>query len=351
VRLLIPLLVVAALAAEARAGSIWQTSPPLAAALKKAAPKKQRLVLRIGVQWCAECRQQEAALAQPELVRFLGGFHRLAYDAEQGEGVDVARRFNVVRFPTLLVLDAGARELGRVTGHLSATELRAALAAAVHGQVVLEQREAMFAATLAAGGEDDPDLRLELGRQWALRGERALALGHLQPLVQAGGERAARALLLRGELLELLSLRDHAAARDTLTALRKKHGGSPTAERAAIALARALVGLGKTARALSLVRAWAAGDARREQDAAWFCMHRASAPRAAEGHARRASRLAPDAADAWALLGRALAAQGRMAQAIAAMGKATELSPDDAAHRRALERYRTTLTRNTRIKR
>ena len=46
----------------------------------------------------------------------LGGYLRVAYDAEEGEGKDVAERYNAIAFPTLLVLDADGNEVRRQVG-------------------------------------------------------------------------------------------------------------------------------------------------------------------------------------------------------------------------------------------
>ena len=348
------LLLLLACPTPANAGSIWHSSPPLAPALRKAAPKNNLLVLKVSTSWCGACRDQEVELVRPEMVRFLGSYHRLAYDAEQGEGLDVARRFNVISFPTLLVINSQAKELGRITGHKPAAELLTMLKAITSGDETLERREEGFAGKLKEGKESTKMLgerRLALGKAWALRGDRARAMNHLGPLIAAPGELSPKALMIKGKYLELLSLEAYADALKTFKALRKAYPKSPEAARAGIPTSRALHGLGKTRSALKLIKRWARGERIRERAAAWFCLHHVGNARAAMGHARRAVALDSKDANAWALLAMALEKMGRTSSALEAMNKAIALDPDNAALRRTRELYRRTLIRETVLKR
>ena len=39
-----------------------------------------------------------------------------SFDAEKGEGVDVAKRYSVKAYPTFLILDSDGEEVGRIVG-------------------------------------------------------------------------------------------------------------------------------------------------------------------------------------------------------------------------------------------
>ena len=43
-------------------------------------------------------------------------FVNAKFDAEKGEGVDVAKRYSVKAYPTFLILDSDGEEVGRIVG-------------------------------------------------------------------------------------------------------------------------------------------------------------------------------------------------------------------------------------------
>jgi tetratricopeptide (TPR) repeat protein len=336
-------------APPANAGAIWQDSPPLVDALKQATEKNTHIVIKMTSRWCAPCRRLELELNKPAMLPLLGNTHRLAYDGHSGEGLDIVRRFNVVSFPTLLLINARARELGRITGFREVSSLVSELQALVQGSFSLKGLE-------AALGKNPHDLalRMQLGKEWALRGERAKAEAHLnQILTLASGAKgvspqrvaaartlAPRALLVRGKVLELLSLKDPARAERTLRSLVKLYPRGAEAKKAGLYIAWAMLDQGKTRAGRRALSRWAKGDAGRELAAARLCLRDNRAPEAATRHARGAAALAPKNAAAWATLGRALFGMDRTRLAVKAMAKAVELAPNAGHTQRALHQYR-----------
>ena len=343
-------------ATPAAAGSIWKNAPPLTDVLALAAPRDARIVIKLTARWCAPCRKLEAELLDPSVARHLAMYHRATYDGHSGEGKEIARRFNVVTFPTLLLIDARARELGRVSGYRAAPSLLAELKGIEDGSFSLSAREAAL-----KKNPDDLALRLQLGQAWALRGDRIQADRYLLRILSlaSGKEKvpseqvsmartlAPRAMLIRGKVLELLSLQDPGAAERTLRALVKAYPRSAEAGRAGLYIAWALLDQGKKKVGLRALGRWARGDAGRELAAARLCLREERAPAAAASHARSAAGLEPDNARAWATLGRALFALERTALAVSAMTRAVELAPEQDGYRLALDLYSRRLKHKT----
>jgi thioredoxin-like negative regulator of GroEL len=322
-------------AGVAGAADEWEESPPLAPAVKRAADARRLLLLKVGTAWCSSCRQLERVLREPRVKTALADLARLAYDAEEGEGKDVAQRYNVVAFPTLLVLGGDGRERGRVTGERPATELVAALQKIRDGSGTLARLEQRLASR-----PDDLALRLEAGTAWAMRGARRAATEHLDKVVAGDPDNrrglAAEAQLVRGKFLLLRSLGDHAAAAETLRALRSRFPRAPQAKAALYPLAQALHGLKRTAEGLRLLEE-AARDADGHDAVAWFCLRHNVALERGLGHARRAVAAAPRRADLWADLATLQAMTGQTPQAIASWSRAAALEPDNPRHRRQRE--------------
>jgi thioredoxin-like negative regulator of GroEL len=322
-------------AAEASAGDGWGDSPPLAPAVKRAADAKRLLLLKVSTAWCPACRRLERVLREPRVKAALSDLLRLAYDAEEGEGKDVAQRYNVVAFPTLLVIGGDGRERGRVTGDPPAAELVAALQKIRDGSGTLARLEQRLAAR-----PDDLALRLQVGTAWAMRGVRRTAMEHLDKVVAADPDNrrglAAEAQLVRGTFLLLRSLGDHGSAAETLRALRARFPRAPQAKAAIYPLAQALHGLKRTAEALRVLEE-GARDADGHDAVAWFCLRHNLALARGLAHARRAVAAAPRRADLWANLATLQAMIGQREQAIASWSRAATLEPDNPRHRRQRE--------------
>jgi thiol-disulfide isomerase/thioredoxin len=88
--------------------------------------------------WCGPCKMMERkTFRDAEVVRKLSGIVAVRVDSEEtvprsGErGADVAERFNVEVYPTLLVLDPEGREVSRRTGFMPPDEFAEWLATSV----------------------------------------------------------------------------------------------------------------------------------------------------------------------------------------------------------------------------
>lgn len=321
--------------AAAMAQPTWIHHRPLRPAVKAA---KSRLLVKVTTTWCGatnpSCRELENLLARPEVARRLRAFRLLAYDGEQGEGQSVARRYSVGFFPTLLVIDRKGREVDRLTGHLPQKQLTQWLDEAISGKGTLAGLEARLSRR-----PKDMALRLRVGALWALRGRRAKAVRHLDRVIRAAGGSdvpsrsrkpaevlAARAMLIKGQFLELRALRDPRAAEATLRALRLRFPTSPEAMQAVYPLARAMHGIKRTKAALRLL-SWWARTPEQHQKVAWFChRNRVDAKRGLR-HARAAVKARPGQALMWATLACVQDLAGDRAAAGRSWGKALRLDP------------------------
>lgn len=87
-------------------------------AMKQAAEQKKLVVLDLSASWCGYCRRMAREVyPDPKFVEFSRShvFIRLFADTEQ-QGTELAERFRIRGFPTIVVLNAQGQELGRVEG-------------------------------------------------------------------------------------------------------------------------------------------------------------------------------------------------------------------------------------------
>lgn len=90
----------------------------LDAALAAAADRQTVVMAEFYTDWCSWCRRLEAdTLSDPEVRSELARTVNLKLDAE-GDGAELAARFGVDSYPTIVFLDFDGREVDRILGYL-----------------------------------------------------------------------------------------------------------------------------------------------------------------------------------------------------------------------------------------
>ena len=91
-------------------------------ARREAASRRAPVALDFYTDWCGWCRVSEQVVyPDPAVRRELDRTVFLRLDAE-GEGADEARRYRVDGFPTIVFVDAGGAEVGRIRGFVPAPQ-------------------------------------------------------------------------------------------------------------------------------------------------------------------------------------------------------------------------------------
>jgi thiol-disulfide isomerase/thioredoxin len=108
---------VAAAACQREAQPVWFEGG-FDAAFDEAAARNTVVMAEFYTDWCNWCRRLDSdTLTDPEVRKELAGLVALRLDAEKG-GADLASRFGVDSYPTLIFLDAQGHEMERILGYL-----------------------------------------------------------------------------------------------------------------------------------------------------------------------------------------------------------------------------------------
>ncbi len=86
--------------------------------LAKAGDENKYLFVDVYATWCGPCKYMSGRVFTQEKVGdyFNKTFVNAKFDAERGEGIEIARKYKVQGYPTFLILNAEGKELGRIVG-------------------------------------------------------------------------------------------------------------------------------------------------------------------------------------------------------------------------------------------
>ena len=87
-------------------------------ALAKAKKENKLVFMDVYAVWCGPCQQMTSRVFPQKKAGdyFNANFVNVKFDAEKGEGVDIARVYGVKAYPTFLLLDGDGNEVGRIVG-------------------------------------------------------------------------------------------------------------------------------------------------------------------------------------------------------------------------------------------
>ena len=85
---------------------------------KQSADTGKPIFVDVYATWCGPCKYMANNVFTQDKAGayFNANFVNAKFDAEKGEGREVARKYQVTAYPTFLILDSDGKELGRVVG-------------------------------------------------------------------------------------------------------------------------------------------------------------------------------------------------------------------------------------------
>jgi thioredoxin-related protein len=99
----------------------FQEAPDFIRIQKQATESEKKIMIVCCTEWCGPCKTLKTVHLKDSSVRaFVDSNYIIAwYDMEKGFGVTVAKKYGVVSYPTIIILNSGGKMLSRIEGVFS----------------------------------------------------------------------------------------------------------------------------------------------------------------------------------------------------------------------------------------
>ncbi|PPZ91679.1 thiol:disulfide interchange protein [Cloacibacterium normanense] len=122
--------------------------------LEQAKKENKLIFLDAFASWCGPCKLLDKNVFPKKEVGdyFNANFLNLHIDMEKGEGIEIAKKYSIYSYPTLLFIDGDGKVVYKAAGYMSPQELISIAKEAVNPENTLENKIAKFEA-----GEKEPE--------------------------------------------------------------------------------------------------------------------------------------------------------------------------------------------------
>lgn len=93
-------------------------SGTLRSLIEKASTENKLIFVDCYAVWCGPCKQMDAnVFSRKDVGDFMNNnFINAKFDMEKGEGLSIAKKYNISSYPTFLILNKRGEEVGRLVG-------------------------------------------------------------------------------------------------------------------------------------------------------------------------------------------------------------------------------------------
>ena len=163
VRKWLALSIVALIWSTAAGAEVQWREESFAQLLQRAQKENKNIFIDFYATWCGPChRMDKETYPDAKVGEVLNAMIPVKYDAEKGEGLELAKRYKVRAYPTSLVVAPNGNEIDRHLGYLDATEFVSTIGGFTKGVGTREALEAELKQK-----PNDPELLYQLGMKYA----------------------------------------------------------------------------------------------------------------------------------------------------------------------------------------
>ena len=153
----------------------------LSEAIRKADSEKKPIMIDFITDWCRWCDTLDARTYSSANVAGYVNDHLVAIkiDAEKGEGIDIAKKYGVAAYPTIVFIHPNGEEIDRILGYVKADPFLQTVTDYVNGVNTISTM-----LVDVQSKPDEPTLRYALASKFTERNNSSAAIEHFKKLLE-----------------------------------------------------------------------------------------------------------------------------------------------------------------------
>lgn len=169
------------LSAKVFSNEITFTNGTYAEVLAKAKAENKVIMIDFYTDWCKWCVELDNKVYTNSDVADFANAKQINWkiDAEKGEGVDLAKKFNVSGYPTVIFVDTDGEEIDRIIGYLPAKDFLVAMKDIVNGKNTTKSLQAAL-----ISNPEDVEALYRLGKKIFDTGKTDEAAGYFKKAIE-----------------------------------------------------------------------------------------------------------------------------------------------------------------------
>jgi len=158
-------------------GEVKFLKGPLSEAITRADAEKKPVMIDFITDWCRWCDTLDLhTYSDKNVAEFVNSnLVPIKIDAEKGEGIDIAKKYGVAAYPTIVVIKSNGDEIDRILGYVPAEPFLKTITDYVHGRNTITSLQAEL-----EKNPNDATLQYALAEKFQDRNNAAKAAVHFQ---------------------------------------------------------------------------------------------------------------------------------------------------------------------------
>ncbi len=154
---------------------------PLAEALRKADQEKKPVMIDFFTDWCRWCDTLDVrTYTDADVAAFVNAnVVPIKIDAEKGEGIDIAKRYGVNGYPTILLINSDGAEIDRVLGYVPPKPFLSTLQSYLKGENTIGALTSRL-----KDAPDDVNLQFAIAQKYSERNDLETASEHFRKILE-----------------------------------------------------------------------------------------------------------------------------------------------------------------------
>lgn len=344
-RILFTFFVMCFLLSTTASAKIKWADEPLRDVLVRAKVLEKPVMIELYATWCSTCIKLEDEVFKKDAGEKLSDrMLCLQYDAEKGKGLELAKKYNVISYPTVIILDKDGNEIDRILDYEKPSSF-------IKKALNYASRQGAISSIEDHLKEKPKDIEMlfKAGEKYAFRGNERKANEYLGKLIEIDPRNkkgySDKALYTLAAYLYIRGQKNYDKAMPLLNELENQYPDSPYAKKADLERAKVYLKTNEKKKALNslnnyLVKNRSTTSGKPQNAYAWFCFKNNFHMKEGLEVAKKGIELNPRSSSLYDTLAGLHSALGQHDKAVSAIRKALELEPGDTYYEKQLEKFK-----------